>query len=239
MKKIISQLVVALVCGLLGFLLTYQFKVLNRNDNKNIQYDQTDIISEIENLKKEKEELTNANTALLEQVKELEESAAKDGEIEGEIKKKLDNARMQLGLVEVKGPGIIITLTGKTSIFGSNATESARTISEDELVFVINTLWYSRAEAISINDFRITPQTGLKKAGNFISVGSAGRIDPNEKIVIKAIGDKAKLNVAASTFGTLSFGALKNYDSEIKQSDDIVITKTTQTLRSDYLNPVE
>ena len=91
MKKIISQLVVALVCGLLGFLLTYQFKVLNKSKNENLPYDQTDIISEIENLKKEKEELTNANVALLEEVKELEESAAKEGEIEGEIKKKLDN----------------------------------------------------------------------------------------------------------------------------------------------------
>ena len=55
-------------------------------------------------------------------------------------------------------------------------------------------MWYSRAEAISINDFRITPQTGIVLSGNLIKIGSAGQISPKEKIVIKVIGDKGKLN---------------------------------------------
>ena len=247
MKRVASQLVVAVVCGFLGFLLTYQFKLLNTKDELTNSYENLDmmnlinqdILQEVESLKKEKEELEEANATLNEEIKALEDKATSEGELEAEIKKKLDNARMQLGLVDVKGPGIIITLTPKTSIFGTNTSDSVRTITEDELVYLVNTLWYSRAEAISINDIRITPQTGIKNAGSSISIGSAGRVDPSSEIVIKVIGDKSKLNVGVSYGGSLETGALKNYTNDVKSSDEITIIKTTQTLRSDYLIPVQ
>ena len=86
---------------------------------------------------------------------------------------------------------------------------------------------------------RITPQTGIKNAGSSISIGSAGRVDPSSEIIIKVIGDKSKLNVGVSYGGSLETGALKNYTNDVKSSDEITITKTTQTLRSDYLIPVQ
>ena len=48
-----------------------------------------------------------------------------------------------------------------------------------------------------------------------------------------------KLNVGVSYGGSLETGALKNYTNDVKSSDEITITKTTQTLRSDYLIPVQ
>lgn len=238
MKKIMSQVVVAIVCALLGFLLTYQFKLLNAKEESS-NYQNSDILSEIEKLKSEKEKLEESNVSLSEELKKLEEAAAEEGEIEAEIKKLLDNARMNLGLLDVKGPGIIITLNPKSSIFGSNTSEGSRSISEDELVHIVNLLWYSRAEAISINDIRITPQTGIKTAGSDISIGSAGRVYPNDKIIIKVIGDKKNLNVGVSFAGSLEYGALKNYNNEVKQSDEITINKTTQSLSNEFIKPVQ
>ena len=239
MKKILSQLVVALVCAFLGFLLTYQFKQLNVANSGDIDYDSTDILSEIENLKKEKEDLQKNNEILSEELKKLEDAAAKEGEIEGEVKKQLDNARMQIGLLDVKGPGVVITLSLKNSVFGTHGTQTVNTVSEEEIINLINSLWYAGAEAISINDMRITPQTGIKMAGSSISIGSAGRVDPNSEIVIKAIGDKNKLNLAVNFPGVLDYGALKSYSSDVKQMDDITIVKTTQSLRYEYIKPVQ
>ncbi|NRZ54990.1 uncharacterized protein YlxW (UPF0749 family) [Clostridium beijerinckii] len=164
MKISRSQLFIAIVCGLLGFLLAYQFKVLS---NKNIEskisnYDKNDIISEVESLKKEKEELASTNSKLSDQLKQMEETAAKNGDMGQDIKNQLDEARMHLGIVDVKGQGIVLTITPKTSIFGSTTNDSSRDLGEDELVHIVNLLWYSGAEAISINDIRITPQTGIK-----------------------------------------------------------------------------
>ena len=235
-----SQLAIAVVCLILGFLLTYQFKVLSAKNNKAINsYDKSDILSEIETLKNEKEELSRMNATLSEELKNMEESAAKDGDLDKDIKDQLDVARMHLGMVEVKGPGIVITITPKTSIFESNPNDSSRSLGEDEIVHIVNFLWYAGAEAISINDIRITPQTGIKIAGNSIAIGSTGRIYPKDKIVIKAIGNKNKLDVAASYPDSLDYNALRSYNCEAKTTDDILIGKTTQTPKSEFIKPVK
>lgn len=241
MKLSKSQLFVAIVCALLGFLLAYQFKVLaNKNTKANIStYDKNDILSEIETLKKEKEELTQTNSKLSDELKNMEESASKDGDLGKEIKNQLDNARMHLGVVDVKGPGITLTISPKTSIFGSNPGDNSRDLGEDELVHIINLLWYSGAEAISINDIRITPQTGIKTAGNGVAIGSTGRVYPKDKIIIKAIGDKGRLNVGISFPGSLDYLALPNYNCEVKSEDDILIGKTTQALKNEFITAVK
>ncbi|SFC95990.1 DUF881 domain-containing protein [Clostridium uliginosum] len=241
MKVSKSQIFVALVCALLGFLLAYQFKVLSNKGNQNeiSNYDKNNIISEIESIKKEKEELKKSNTTLSEELKKIEESAAKDGDLGKEIKNQLDNARMHLGIVDVKGPGIVVTITPKISIFSSNPGDNSRDLGEDELVHIVNLLWYSGAEAISINDIRITPQTGIKIAGNGIAVGSSGKIYAKDKIVINAIGEKGRLNVGISFPGSLEYRALQNYNCEVKLNDDILIGKTTQSIKSEFIKAVK
>ncbi|MGG7324062.1 DUF881 domain-containing protein [Clostridium baratii] len=240
MKKSTAQISIAIVCALLGFLLAYQFKLLSKNnDGSTENYNKNDIITEIDSLKKEKEELQNKNNAINEELKKLEDAAAKEGNVGKEIKNQLDSARMHLGLVDVSGPGVIIKITPKTSIFGSSSDETGRSISEEELIHIVNLLWYSKAEAISINGYRVTPQTGIKNSSNYIWIGSAGKVSSKEPITIKAIGDKARLNVGLNFPGSLDFGALQNYNCEVEQSDNIVIDKTTQTIKSDYLKPVE
>lgn len=241
MKISRSQIFIAIVCALLGFLLAYQFKVLsNKNTASNIStYDKNDMISEIENLKKQKEELVSTNSKVSEELKKMEETAAKNGDLGTDIKNQLDNARMHLGVVDVKGPGITLTITPKTSIFASNSSNNSGDLGEDELVHIVNLLWFSGAEAININDIRITPQTGIKTAGNGIALGSAGKVYPREKIVIKAIGDKGRLNVGISFPGSLDYRALLYYNNEIKVEDDIVIGKTTQSLKSEFIKLVK
>lgn len=241
MKISRSQVLIAIVCAVLGFLLAYQFKVLS---NKNIEgnmsnYDKNDIISEIESLKKQKEELTNTNSKLSDELKKMEETAAKNGDLGNDIKNQLDNARMHLGVVDVKGPGIVLTISPKSTIFGSNQNEGSRDLGEEELIHMVNLLWYSGAEAISVNDIRITPQTGIKTAGNGIAIGSSGRVYPKDKIIIKAIGDKARLNAGISFPGSLEYGSLPNYNNEIKAEDDIFIGKATQSLKSDFIKSVK
>lgn len=145
---------------------------------------------------------------------------------------------MNLGLVDVKGPGITITITSKNNIFGSNNSNVTRIISEDEIMHIVNTLRYVKAEAISVNDYRVTPQSGIKNSGNWIWVGTAGQIDPNDKIVIKAIGDKQSLKTSINFIGVLEYGALKSYDIKVDDSDEIIINKTTQSLKSEFVKPV-
>lgn len=238
MKRTGSQIVVAIVCALLGFLLAYQFKALTKQKNNNT-YGNSDVLAQVDSLKKEKEELEETNASLMEDLKRLENSAAEGGAVETEIRNQLNNARMQLGLVDVKGPGVEITITQKTNIFSSPSTDSGKSLGELELNHLINVLWYAKAEAVSVNDIRITSQTGIKNASSWISISGAGRVDPASKIVIKAIGDKNKLKEGATFKDTLTFGALTNYNVNVEPKDDIIINKTSQSLKSEFLTPVE
>lgn len=238
MKNHKSQIVLAVVCGILGFLLAYHYKEMAiTNKNQVSDYSNTEILDELESLKKEKEELTKINEKLNEDLKSLEESATNEG-VEQEIKKQLDTARMQLGLVEAKGPGLLISLSLKSNMFTSNGNDTVSTLTDTDLVSIVNTLWFSKAEAISINGFRITPQTGIKVSGNYIWIGSAGRIIPSEKIEIKAIGDIKQMSNGLK-FQGFDYGNFSYYDIKIEQVDEVVIEKTTQSLRSDFVTTVE
>ncbi|MGG7176150.1 DUF881 domain-containing protein [Clostridium paraputrificum] len=239
MKKLISQLFVAIVCGILGFLLAYQFKVLAKTNAGDNNYNSTEMVSEIESLKKEKEELLNANTDLTENLKKFEDSAANSGDVSKEITTQLEAARMQLGTADVKGKGLIVTITPKPSVFGTPNNDTTRNLGEDELVHIANILWFGKAEAVSINDYRITAQTGIKNSGSYVWVGPTEKINPEEKIVFEAIGDKTTLKVGLTWPGALDYKLLGNYNVEIVESDEILIEKTSQTIKNNYIRPVK
>ncbi|MGG7177758.1 DUF881 domain-containing protein [Clostridium paraputrificum] len=234
MKKRTSQVSIAIICVLLGFLITYQFKTLSKG---NTGYS-SDIVSEVEGLRKEKDELTKSQTELMKELKELEGSATDETDIGQEIKKQLDSARMQLGLVSVKGKGIELTLTKKNSFFGGNVSGDAQNLGEVELVHLINLIWYAQAEAIEINEYRVTPQTGIKNSGKFITIGSAGKINPAEKIVIKIIGDVPKLKKALTFKMDIEYGGLKAYDFDIVEQNEIIINKSTESIKSDHIQGI-
>ena len=237
MKKGGSQLVVAIVCALLGFLLTYQFKLLNEENSTTTN--NTDVIAEVEALKKEKEELLNTNKTLSDELKKLEEAAAKEGELEQEIKKQLDLARMRLGTIDVKGSGVEITITPKSDLFANNSNDLIRDINENDIVYLINLLWYARSEAISINDIRITPQMGIRNSGTDIWLGNATKISPKDPIVIKVIGNKSLITKGLEFGDAMKYGGLAYYDISYVEKDELIIEKSTQTINNEYLLPVK
>lgn len=241
MKRLYSQIAVAIVCALLGFFLSYQFKLISSREEKNKQqstYAATDILKEVESLKAERDDVKKQNEDLQAQLKKIEDEAAKSGEVDLNIKKELDNARMITGAVDVKGQGIILHIVPKNDIFSSNK-ESVVALTDIDLVHIVNSLFYSRAEAISINDYRITPQTGIKPSGNVLSIGSEGRVDPRQEIIVKAIGDKEVLKGGLLFADTLNMGNLGSYKREIEQSDEIVIKKSVKGLNSNYIKSVK
>ena len=236
MKKHTSQIFLAIVCGFLGFLLAYQFRMLAFNNKNKEKYNNKEMLSEIETLKKANEELTKEKESLAENLKKIEDEAKEDGDISRELTSQLEQARMQLGTETVKGSGIIVTLNPKSSVFANNVNDSAK-VNDEQLINLTNVLWYARAEAISINDYRITSQTGIKNSGNYIWIGSSERINPEEKIIIKVIGDKTKLQVGLTWQDAAA--RIPSYDVNIEESDDITIEKSNQAIRNDYIKPVK
>lgn len=236
MKKKSSQISIAIVCCFLGFITITQFKSLRLKGSSLSSSDKEEILLELENLKKEKEDLKKKNADLSNKLNSLEEVAASDGEVGQAIKDNLDKTRMMLGQEDVEGSGIIINLNLKSPlVIGQNAS----TIKESELTHIVNLLNFSGAQAISINGYRITMQTGIKNASDFIWIGDEARISSYKSIEIKAIGDINKLKKGVTFPGEMEFGALINYDYSILEQEDITINKSNHPLENNYLNKVD
>ena len=237
MRKISSQIPIGVMCAILGFTAMYQFKSV---DSKNISdlslEDKQEVILELDRLKKEKDELFEKNEELSKKLDEIEKSAVDKGNLDKITKESLDKTRRILGQDETRGEGIKISLTLKSPlVIGQNPN----LIKEHELTHIINLLNFSGAEAISINDFRITQQTGIKNASNFIWIGEEGRLSSIKPIEIKVIGNINNLKKGITFPGELEFGSLINYDYTIDEVLDLKIEKSNASLKSDYLKKSE
>ena len=104
------------------------------------------------------------------------------------------------------------------------------------LSYIVNNLKFAGAEAISINDIRITAQTGIRTSGSFIRVGNTDRINPDEAIIIKVIGDSTKLKTEMEFQGFLENLIGNNYNASIETADSIEIEKTTDKITNDFLS---
>ena len=104
------------------------------------------------------------------------------------------------------------------------------------LAYIINNLKFAGAEAISVNDIRVTAQTGIRTSGSFIRVGNTDRINPDEPIIIKVIGDSTKLKTEMEFQGFIENLIGNNYNASIEVSDSIDVEKTTDKITSDFLS---
>lgn len=237
MRRVKSQVGVAVVCAILGFMVAYQFKVLMKQDkallntnNKN----STDVTVEIEQYKKQKQELETKVDDLQNQVKNYEKAAAGKSDATKNMLKELEDTRILTGTTDVSGQGITIYLTPDSKIFGNNIEDH---ITDKHLVYLVNELRFAGAEAISINDIRVVSRTGIRNAGNYILINDE-KISPSRRIVIQAVGDKNLLYSAMSFPEVFSdFKGLS--DVKFEKADNIKINKYNKTYKFEYAKPVK
>lgn len=238
MKKYSSQLIVAIVCCILGFMLAYQYRILNKKAVvPNVNESNTDITVEIEQYKKQKDEMQKNIDEMQKKLKAYEESAANSSDQAKNLLDEVNNSRILVGAEAVKGPGIVIYLDPTNKILQNGASEDL--ISNNDLINLINELVSAGAEAISINDIRVTPRTGIRTSGSDLRINEA-KISPLQRITIQAIGDKKNLFSAMSFPGVFDEVKLK-CKYEYKSVDNITISKSNYSAnyKFQYAKPVK
>ena len=145
-----------------------------------------------------------------------------------DIQEKINKYEAFLGMTDVKGQGIIVTVSDNDGYNRQNNSfasidASNYLVHDGNLVAIVNELKAAGAEAISINDKRITESTAITCAGNVIQVNGEKVGSP---FVIKAIGQKDLLYGEITKSGGTIY-KLKKYGviTEIKKYDDIEISK--------------
>lgn len=237
MRKLRSQIMLAIVCAILGFILAYEFKVISNQSLTTSDTSQgANITVEIEQLKKQKGELDKKVADQQTSITKYEAELADNSGASKELLSQLNDTRTLLGETDVQGQGIRIDITPKSNIIKSNPVGNDR-FSDQDLVSIVNKLNVAGAEAISINNIRVTSRTGIRNAADYIMVGD-DRISPLTTITIFAIGDKGLLNSGLDFPGELS--AIQQFATITYQKmDNITILKANKVLKTNFAKPVK
>lgn len=230
--KINRNLALTLICILLGVILSWQYKSIYENrkiaayENKSIEDLKSDLIAE----QKKYDNLYEAKKKLEEELKAYEEAKGSITQTTENLKKSLDNARLIAGLTDVKGKGVIITISDYPPAY----------VIERNILEVLNELKASDVQAISINNERIVAMSEVREAGKFIMINGKQMQSP---FVIKAIADPENLEHSIKMVG----GIKQTLESEwllkvdVEKSDNIVIPKVRDdgsVIKIDWLIPV-
>ncbi len=129
----------------------------------------------------------------------------------------LQDAKVFAGLTDVEGPGVVVTLRDSTRPVNGIPTDA--TIHDTDVLKVVNELWASGAEAISVNNHRDIVSTSYRCVGPVIHIDGVPIASP---IVIRAIGDADTLMGGLN----LPLGVL----SEIRQTDPSMVQVEKATL---------
>ena len=233
MEKKKIALTLGIMCAILVFAICIQVKTIN---NTNSFYSTSSTVNNLrdevlrykERYDNKYRELEEAETKL---EKEREDTTGNNDELLN-LEEQIKEGNKLLGLTEVTGEGVIVTLKD------SNATPTSSIMDANDLVVhdmdvlsVINELKNAGAEAISINDQRLVTTSGIVCDGNVIQINGQKVGAPFE---IKAIGLSEQLAALSRPGGYLSVLQEYGIGAELVKSKNITIPKYAGSINFKY-----
>ena len=169
-KKFISM-VLGFMCFVLTLGIFIQIKTVNgTNSAVSANYEENNLRGEV---LRYKEKYDNQIKELGEAEEELEKERQDSTKNNAELEKKEEEIKTGnkiIGLAEVNGPGVIITLADSKKDINSVLDPNSLVVHDADVLSVINELENAGAEAISINEQRIIPTSGIVCGGNIIDI---------------------------------------------------------------------
>ena len=231
-----NKMKICLVLGIMCFALSagicIQIKsVKNINSSISKNYEENNLRAEVLKYKEKYdniyEELQDAEEEL---EKERQNSTKNNTELE-EKEEEIKQGNKMIGLTEVTGAGVIITLSDSKIDTSTVLNASELLVHDADVLSVINELKNAGAEAISINEQRIVPTTSISCGGNIIDINGEKTGAP---FVIKAIGLPEQLAALSRPGGYLELLENAGIGVELKKSNSITIPKYAGVISYKY-----
>lgn len=188
-----------------------------------------------------KEEYERLYRELEEKQKDLEvvrKDATKDNGRTKELQEDLDNTNRLLGLTEVTGSGLVLTLSDqdRTKIKETGGDPTQAIVHAEDLIQIINELKNGGAEAISINGQRIISTTTITCSGTIITING---VKVNSPFEIRVLGNYFTLTAIARPGGYLSLMEDGGVKAKLEKQSNIVIPKYAGTIATKYMKHVK
>ena len=225
---------IGIMCFLLTMIIFMQFKVVEETQKANIDtMQEAELRQQLANWKNKYEETKEKYEETLTTLNSYKEENMSDNKTKETLELELENLEKALGKTNVEGEGIIITLTEKKQSELAE-DEEVTPIKAEDLVYIVNYLKDSGAEAISINEERIVNTTDIVDVGEAIKIKS--KFIRSNSYKIKAIGNSSYLE--SSIFG--KGGYAEQLDStgikpEVQKQSKIQILQYTGDFDIEYI----
>ena len=151
-----------------------------------------------------------------------------------ELQQELEQLNKFLGLTEISGGGIILTLKDNEGV-DSNTDANVALVHDEDLRQIVNELKNAGAEAISINGQRIVPTTAITCSGAIVTING---VKVNSPFEIRVIGNEASLFGVTRPGGYLSFMEDEGIIATISKSNNITVAKYTGVISPKYMRNV-
>ncbi|MGC8971758.1 MAG: DUF881 domain-containing protein [bacterium] len=188
----------SIVCFIIGLLSVTQIRFYETPKYTLFSMRNEQLIDLLEKLESQRNDLIQEITILREQIRQYEESSAREKTVLEGMLKELNRVKLWAGLLPVKGPGVIITLDDSKRKIKVGENPENYIIHDYDLREIVNELWSSGAEAIVINNQRIVVTSEIRCVGTTILVNGVRLAPP---YIVKAIGDANSLMSALNMPG--------------------------------------
>lgn len=178
-----------------------------------------DLVSLVKSLNENRNKLEEEVNSLLLTKRSLDEQVLAGSILVTNLNNEIKQLKVINGTVPIHGPGVRITITVDSNLYYR------------DLIELVNELWVSGAEAISINEYRIENNTMISEAEDanerlVITVNNKPLLSP---VVIKAIGHPDTLDKGLTFPGGIidNFNTLYQVFPVIKKEENVVIPATS------------
>src|SRR5665648_345634 len=237
-KKNGSIITVGLLALFIGLILSVQISTNAGSDQGGLVPlgKLTGYEAELSKVKEEKAVALQQLIDLEKRIADIESNKAEEDTLVSGMVSDLEKYRMFSGVVDVQGPGVFITINDPVAD-KYQEDYSIITNNFDLLLGLVNRLKEAGAEAISINEQRISNTTEISLAGSNVNINGTPTAPP---YYIKAIGNPQTLDGALNLRGGMIYIMKAKYnlvvDTEIK--DKILIGRYNDVINFKYAEPI-
>ncbi|MEA1960616.1 MAG: DUF881 domain-containing protein [Bacillota bacterium] len=229
-----GQISIMIVCLIVGIMISVQFKTTENYDPQVRETRFEDLTNQLNTIIEERDALAQEVLSLREKLTNINNNQQAVTDLQEELKK----TNLVAGLLPVQGPGIVVTLNDSKRKVQPGENPNYSLVHEDDLLHIVNEMRASGAEAISINDERITAMSEIRCAGTTILVNWNKTVPPFE---IRAIGDPVILESGMSIKGGYleTLKVLYGLEVQMQTADRVEIPAYKGPLRVRYSAPFE
>lgn len=235
-KKLVS-IVLGIMCFALSLGICVQIRtVKNSNSTVSQDYEENSLRAEVLKYKEKYERKYKELEEAEEKLETERQNSTQNNEDLVQKEDEIKQGNKMIGLTEVTGPGVIVTLSDSKKDSSSVLNPNTLLVHDADVLSVINELKNAGAEAISINEQRLVPTSSISCGGNIIDINGEKVGAPFE---IKAIGLPEQLSALSRQGGYLEILKNASIGVELKKSNNITIPKYTGIIEYNYAKTVK